>query len=77
VAFRIDAVENAKGSSSTLPSVRVTVLESSKCGDWVLFNAPVPRSSSEPSDTRVGGQPTMGKKGYLQLKTWPLKDLFF
>jgi hypothetical protein len=77
VAFRIDAVETANGSSSTLPSVRVTVLESSKCGGWVLFNAPVPRSSSEPSDTRVAGQPTTGKKGYLQLKTWPLKDLVF
>ncbi len=77
VAFRVDAVTNAKASSSTLPEVTVTILDPSACGGWLLFNAPVPRSSSEPSDTRADKPAGVGSKGYLQLRTWPLRELFF
>jgi hypothetical protein len=78
VAFRVDALASGKKSSSTLPQVTVTILDAEEaCGDWQLFNAPVPSSSSEPSDTRPDRPPTIGEKGYRQLKTQPAKELFF
>jgi hypothetical protein len=78
VAFRVDAVTWAKKSSSTLPQMTLTILDASVCGDWVLFNAPVPGSSSEPNDTRADRPVTsIGGKGYRQLRARPEKDLFY
>ena len=77
VAFRVDAVTSARGSSSSLPLVSVTVLDPASCGDWQLFNAPVPRSSSEPQDTRAEAPAGVGEKAYRQLKTWLARPTFF
>ncbi len=41
-------------SSSTLPEVQLTITETSACGNLVLFNAPVPKSSSVPNDIDPG-----------------------
>ena len=78
VAFRVDAVTWTKKSSSTLPQVTLTILDASVCGDWVLFNAPVPSSSSEPNDTRADQPVTaIGGKGYRQLRARPSEGLFY
>ena len=43
VAFHVDQTRTLDGfSSSTLPQVTLTILDTSVCGNWVLFNAPVP-----------------------------------
>jgi IgGFc binding protein/Bacterial Ig-like domain (group 1) len=76
VAFRVDAV--TRKSSGSLPQVTLTILDASVCGDWVLFNAPVPSSSSEPSDSRADRpDSSTGGKGYRQLRVRPEKDLFY
>jgi hypothetical protein len=44
----------------------------------VLFNAPVPSSSSEPNDTRADQPVTaIGGKGYRQLRARPNEGLFY
>jgi hypothetical protein len=73
-AFRVDETTTLSGfSSSTLPQVTITVLDPSVCGNWKLFNAPVPTSSSEPNDVEAPGSPS----GYRALATWPGEALFF
>ena len=55
VAFEVTAVRRLTGfSSSTLPEVQLTIAETSACGSLVLFNAPVPKSSSVPNDIDPG-----------------------
>jgi hypothetical protein len=77
LAFRVEAVVTGRGSSSSLPQVTVTVLDPAGCGDWELYNAPVPRSSSEPEDMRPDRPAGVGGKGYLQARVWLSKGLFF
>jgi hypothetical protein len=74
-AFRVDAVTTLNGfSSSTLPQVTLTILDAAKaCGPTALFNAPVPKSSSEPNDRVAPGSPV----GYRALKAWATEGLFF
>jgi len=74
VAFRVDATSTLNGfSSSTLPQVRLTITDPSACGQWQLFNAPVPESSSVPNDRIAPGSPT----GYRRVMQWPGLPTFF
>ena len=50
----------------------VTILNTSICGNWVLFNAPVPTSSSVPNDRIAPGSPN----GYRALLTRSGEPLF-
>jgi hypothetical protein len=74
VAFRVDATNTLNGfSSSTLPQVTLTINDPSACGNWQLFNAPVPASSSTPNDRVSPGS----SSGYLRIKQWSTLPLFF
>jgi hypothetical protein len=57
VAFDVIAVNTLNGfSSSTLPQVTITIRDPALvCGTWVLFRAPVPKSSSVPNDRVAPG----------------------
>jgi hypothetical protein len=79
VAFRVDQVRTLNGfSSSTLPQVTLTILDSaSTCGNWQLFNAPVPRTSSVPNDRQVNSLAGTGTNGYRQLEVYPGLDPFY
>jgi hypothetical protein len=78
VAFRVDDVRKLNGfSSSTLPEVQLTILETDVCGAWSLFNAPVPRSSSVPNDIDPANLAGNGPNGYRQLLTRPTELLFY
>ncbi|HEX9895600.1 MAG TPA: hypothetical protein VGA78_16840 [Gemmatimonadales bacterium] len=74
VAFHVNEVRTLNGfSSSTLPEVQITILSTSVCGNWVLFNAPVPASSSVPNDRVAPGSPA----GYYSLKVWAALPVFY
>lgn len=54
VAFTVLSTHTLNGfSSSTLPQVRIRIENTNLCGTWVLFRAPVPKSSSVPNDRLV------------------------
>src|SRR5688572_30717634 len=74
VAFTVNETRTLNGfSSSTLPEVQITILNTNVCGTFQLFNAPVPRSSSEPIDREAPGSPV----GYRALMAWANAALFF
>jgi hypothetical protein len=74
VAFTVNQTTTLNGfSSSTLPQVTLTIRDSSTCGNFELFNAPVPRSSSVPNDRIAPGSPT----GYRALVTQAGQPLFY
>ena len=74
VAFRVDATTTLDGfSSGTLPQVRLTISDPAACGQWQLFNAPAPESSSVPYDRTAPGS----SAGYLRLMQWPALPKFF
>jgi hypothetical protein len=78
VAFQVDAVRKLNGfSSSTLPEVQLTIVQTTACGTWTLFNAPVPRSSSVPNDIDPQNLAGVGSNGYRALLTHPAQALFF
>lgn len=69
VAFDVNLVRTLTGfSSSTLPQVTITIRSTSVCGNWVLFKAPVPASSSVPNDRFAPGSPS----GYRVVPAPPL-----
>jgi len=54
VAFEVVSVTRRSGSSSSLPQVRVRILDASRYGEGVSrlhSSAPAPSSSSKPMDT--------------------------
>ncbi len=66
VSFRVDEVIILNNfSSSTLPQVKITIMDASECGncDFGLLDAPVPESSSVPND-RVPPGSTNGYYSY-------------
>jgi hypothetical protein len=75
VAFHVDAATTLnRFSSSTLPQMKITILDASvACGNWELFNAPVPKSSSVPNDRLI----PPSTSGYHSLMVWPSLPLFY
>lgn len=77
VAFRVDEVRRLRNfSSSTLPEVQLTILDTGVCGARSLFDAPVPRSSSVPNDIDPANLAGLGSNGYRQFLTLPGEPLF-
>jgi hypothetical protein len=74
VAFYVNSTSTLNGfSSSTLPQVTITITGVGGCGQWLLFNAPVPESSSVPNDRIAPGS----SSGYRRIKQWPALPTFF
>ena len=74
VSFYVNSVSTLNSfSSSTLPQARITITGLSNCGQWLLFNAPVPESSSAPNDRVAPGS----SSGYHRVKQWPALPTFF
>jgi hypothetical protein len=74
VAFHVEQTRTLDGfSSSTLPQVTLTILNTSLCGTSKLFNAPVPESSSVPNDRVAPGS----SSGYRSLSVWASQPQFY
>ena len=74
VSFRVNSTSTLNNfSSSTLPQVNITIMGVGGCGQWLLFNAPVPESSSVPNDRVAPGS----SSGYRRVKQWPALPTFF
>ena len=74
VAFTVNAVRTLNNfSSSTLPEVQLTILDTATCGNWSLLNAPVPKSSSVPTDRIAPGSAS----NYYAIKNWSAWGLFY
>jgi hypothetical protein len=77
VAFKVNEVRKLNGfSSSTLPEVQLTILDTSVCGNWFLFNAPVPKSSSVPNDIDPQDLST-NYRNSTSFMTRPDEELFY
>lgn len=74
VALRVNSTSTLNNfSSSTLPQVNITIMGVGGCGQWLLFNAPAPESSSVPNDRTAPGSTS----GYRRIMQWPAYPMFF
>ena len=74
VAIRVNSTSTLNNfSSSTLPQVNITIMAVGGCGQWLLFNAPAPESSSVPNDRTAPGSTS----GYRRVMQWPAYPMFF
>jgi len=72
-AFKVESAHTLdRFSSSTLPQVKITVLDPAvACKNFRLYDAPVPNSSSEPNDRVIPSTVGVGPKLYRSIATNP------